>query len=134
MSLGYIYIRSNKYWDIDNVYKFGQTVNILDIEKIYRRNELVKGHYKMIIEIPFDIQIEDNEKLKEKSKKQLKEELEKLEKDFENYFKKFNIQNDGGTGFYNKSILSDIENYFIENKIKCKFLSETEIEELIKKK
>ena len=65
MSLGYIYIRSNKYWDIDNVYKIGQTVNILDIEKIYRRNELVKGHYKMIIEIPFDIQIEDNEKSKE---------------------------------------------------------------------
>ena len=130
MSLGYIYIRSNKYWDIDNVYKFGQTVNILDIEKIYRRNELVKGHYKMIIEIPFDIQIEDNEKLK----KQLKEELEKLEKDFEIYFKKFNIQNDGGTGFYNKSILSEIENYFIKNKIECKFLSETEIEELIKKK
>jgi hypothetical protein len=130
MIVGYIYIRSNKYWDIDNVYKFGQIDNIFNIEKIYRKNEFTKGHYKMIIEIPFDIEIKDNEK----SKKELKEQLGKIEKDFENYFIKFNIKKNGGNGFYDKSILSKIENYFIENKIKCKFLSEIKIEELIEKK
>ena len=71
MSLGYIYIRSNKYWDIDNVYKLGQTGNIPDRTQTYITSELCKGHYKMVIKIHFDIQIDNKEESQEKIKEQL---------------------------------------------------------------
>ena len=129
MIFGYIYIRSNKYWDIDNVYKLGQTGNIPDRTQTYITSELCKGHYKMVIEIPFYIKIDN----KEESKEQFKKELLKLEKSLQTYFKKFHVQNDGGTEFYKKSILDEIEDYFIKNDIDFNILTEIEIEELTRK-
>ena len=43
MSYGYIYIRSNEYWDFYDVYKLGKTLNIPDREQTYITSEIRRG-------------------------------------------------------------------------------------------
>ena len=51
MNIGYIYIRSNEYWDLYDACKLGKTLSIPDREQTYITSEIKRGDYMMIIEI-----------------------------------------------------------------------------------
>lgn len=50
---GYIYVRTNEYWDLYDVYKLGKSSNILDRETNYITSEINRGTYIMIIELKY---------------------------------------------------------------------------------
>jgi len=95
MFKGYIYIRTNEYWDLYNAFKLGKTSSILDREQVYITSEIKRGHYIMIIEI--DLMILDN-----------------IEKQLQLYFNELNlhIKFNGGIEFYKKEIVNFIIPYF----------------------
>ena len=116
MNIGYIYIRTNEYWDLYDAFKLGRTLNIPDREQTYITSEIKKGTYVMIIEI--DLIILDN-----------------VEKQLQNYFNKLNlhIKFNAGIEFYRKEIINFIIPYFDTNNIKHKILSKDEIDCLTRK-
>ena len=113
---GYIYIRTNEYWDLFYVCKLGKTSNILDRENNYITSEIHRGKYIMIIELNIDI-------------------MDIIEIKLQKYFNKlgFHIKINAGTEFYKKDIIENIIPYLIENKINHKILSDLEIDNLIRK-
>jgi len=113
---GYIYLRSNEYWDLYDVYKLGKSSNILDRENNYITSEIKRGKYVMVIELNFDI-------------------MDIVETRLQQYFNKlgFHIKFNGGTEFYKKEIIKYIIHYLMEHQINHKVLSDFEIENLIRK-
>ena len=89
MNIGYIYIRTNEYWDLYNAYKLGKTLSILDRDQTYITSEIKRGTFVMIIEI--DVNILDN-----------------IEKKLHLYFNEqnFHINFNGGIEFYKKEIIN----------------------------
>lgn len=116
MNIGYIYIRTNEYWDLYDSFKLGKTLSIPDREQTYITSEIKRGTYVMIIEI--DLIILDN-----------------VEKQLQIYFNKLNlhIKFNAGIEFYKKEIINFIIPYFDINNIKYKILSKDEIDGLIRK-
>lgn len=116
MNIGYIYIRTNEYWDVYNVFKLGKTLSIPDREQTYITSEIKRGSYIMVFEIDECI-------------------LDEVEKQLQIYFNKLdlNIKFNGGIEFYKKEIINNIIPYFDENNIKYKLLSREEIDGLIRK-
>jgi len=116
MTIGYIYIRTNEYWDLYNAFKLGKTSSILDREQSYITNEIKRGHYVMIFEI--DLIILDN-----------------IEKQLQLYFNELNlhIKFNAGIEFYKKEIIDYIIPYFDTHNIKYKILTKNEIDDLIRK-
>ena len=116
MNIGYIYIRTNEYWDIYDAFKLGKTLSIPDREQTYITSEIKRGTYVMIIEI--DLIILDN-----------------IEKQLQIYFNelKLHIKFNAGIEFYKKEIINLITPYFDTNNIKYKILSKDEIDGLIRK-
>ncbi len=115
MNIGYIYIRTNEYWDLYDSFKLGKTLSIPDREQTYITSEINRGTYVMIIEI--DLIILDN-----------------IEKQLQIYFNKLNlhIKFNAGIEFYKKEIINFIIPYFDTNNIKYKILSKDEINSLIR--
>lgn len=113
---GYIYIRTNEYWDLYDAYKLGKSSNILDRENNYITSEIRRGKYIMVIELNIDI-------------------MDIVEERLQQYFNKlgYHIKFNAGTEFYKKEIIKNIIPYLTENKINHKILSESEIENLIRK-
>ena len=113
---GYIYIRTNEYWDLYDAYKLGKSSNILDRENNYITSEIHRGKYIMVIELNIDI-------------------MDIVEERLQQYFNKlgYHIKFNAGTEFYKKEIIKNIIPYLTENKINHKILSESEIENLIRK-
>ena len=116
MNIGYIYIRTNEYWDLYDAFKLGKTLSIPDREQTYITSEIKRGTYVMIIEI--DLIILDN-----------------IEKKLQIYFNELNlhIKFNAGIEFYKKEIVNFIIPYFDKNNIKYKILSKDEIDGLIRK-
>ena len=116
MNIGYIYIRTNEYWDLYDSFKLGKTLTIPDREQTYITSEIKRGTYVMIIEI--DLIILDN-----------------IEKQLQIYFNELNlhIKFNAGIEFYKKEIINFIIPYFDTNNIKYKILSKDEIDSLIRK-
>jgi superfamily II DNA or RNA helicase len=116
MNIGYIYIRTNEYWDLYDAFKLGKTLSIPDREQTYITSEIKRGTYVMIIEI--DLIILDN-----------------IEKQLQIYFNELNlhIKFNAGIEFYKKEIINFIIPYFDTNNIKYKILSKDEIDGLIRK-
>lgn len=116
MNIGYIYIRTNEYWDLYDAFKLGKTLSIPDREQTYITSEIKRGTYVMIIEI--DLIILDN-----------------IEKQLQIYFNELNlhIKFNAGIEFYKKEIINFIIPYFDTNNIKYKMLSKDEIDGLIRK-
>jgi superfamily II DNA or RNA helicase len=116
MSIGYIYIRTNEYWDLYDACKLGKTLSIPDREQTYITSEIKKGTYIMIIEIDLII-------------------LDSVEKQLQIHFNKLNlhIKFNAGIEFYKKEIINFIISYFDKNNIKYKILSKDEIDSLIRK-
>jgi len=113
---GYIYVRTNEYWDLYDAYKIGKSSNILDRENNYITSEIKRGKYIMVIEL--NINIMDN-----------------VEKNLQQYFNTlgFYIKFNAGTEFYKKDIIHYIISYLIENNISHIVLTELEIENLIRR-
>jgi superfamily II DNA or RNA helicase len=116
MEVGYIYIRTNEYWDLYDAYKLGKTSSIPDREQTYITSEIKKGSYVMIIE--FNLKILDN-----------------IEKQLQIYFNELNlhIKFNAGIEFYKKEIINLIVPYFDKNSIEYKLLSKNEIYNLTRK-
>jgi len=116
MNIGYIYIRTNEYWDLYDVFKLGKTLSIPDREQTYITSEIKRGTYMMIIEIDLII-------------------LDSVEKQLQIYFNKLNlhIKFNAGIEFYKKEIINFIIPYFDKNNIKYKILLKDEIDSLIRK-
>ena len=116
MIFGYIYIRTNEFWDIYEVYKLGKTDNIPNRETTYLTSEIKKGYYIMVIEIELSS-------------------LNNIEKELHKYFTKLNLNLyfNAGTEFYKKDIINYIIPYFNQNNIPYRVLSEDEINNLIRK-
>lgn len=112
---GYIYIRTNEYWDTYDAYKLGKTSNILDRENNYITSEIKRGRYIMVIELNLDM-------------------IDIIEEKLQQYFNKlgFHIKFNAGIEFYKKEIIKYIIPYLIENKVTYKVLSESEIEKLVR--
>lgn len=113
MEKGYIYIRSNKYWSSDGVYKFGKTKNIIDRETSYITTETKRGFYVSVIEVDLNI-------------------LDKLELRLMKYFYSLGLYfyDGGGVEFFKKDIIKYIYPYLDKHKIKYRILSNEEINEL----
>jgi superfamily II DNA or RNA helicase len=116
MNIGYIYIRTNEYWDLYDAFKLGKTLSIPDREQTYITSEIKRGIYVMIIEIGLVI-------------------LDNVEKQLQIYFNNLNlhIKCNAGIEFYKKEIINFIIPYFNTNNIEYKILSKYEIDGLIRK-
>jgi predicted helicase len=112
---GYIYIRTNEYWDTYNSCKLGKTENIINRENNYVTSELKRGRYILVLQIILEL-------------------LDLVEKKLQIEFTKYNIYNDAGTEFYNKEIINLILPFLDKENIKYKILSDEEIDNLIAKK
>ena len=44
---GYIYMRTNEYWDLYDAYKLGKTSNIVERETNYITSEIKRGKLKI---------------------------------------------------------------------------------------
>lgn len=111
MDFGYIYLREHESYDIYNCYKLGKTVNIPERENTYITGEIKKGNFIMILKVKIN-------------------EVDLIEQKLKNYFIKINFYVDGGTEFFNKSILGEIEKYLSQNNIYFVKLKKEEIDEL----
>ena len=112
-SNGYIYIRSHPSYNINNVYKIGKTMNIPERDMQYATGELIRGNFEEVFEI-----INCN--------------IDSIEKSLQKNFSSLNIKYNAGIEFYDKSIISFIEPYFINNDIKYKKLTHEEINNLVR--
>jgi len=113
---GYIYVRTNEYWNLYDACKLGKSSNILDRENNYITSEIKRGAYIMIIELNIDI-------------------MDNVEKSLQQYFNtlEFNIKFNAGTEFYKKNIIDYIIPYLIENNISHKVLTDLENENLTRR-
>ena len=95
--IGYIYIRTNKYWDIDEVCKFGETDNIPNRESIYITSEPKRGKFIHVIQID-----------------SLSPSLKSIEGELKKYFTSLGFHRyiDGGTEFFTKDIVEHLFSWF----------------------
>jgi superfamily II DNA or RNA helicase len=116
MSIGYIYVRTNKAWDMYDAVKLGITDNIPNRNQGYITCEIVRGYFLLVIEID-------------------KNSMNYLETQLQIYFKSKNLHiiYDAGTEFFKKDIIALIIPYLVENNIKHKVLSKNEIDNLVRK-
>ena len=105
----YLYIRENKYWNIENIYKISITKNIAESHSQYIKNELEAGSFIIIFEIyELDMNFFDN--------------------NFKDFFIKYNYFINAGKEFYYKNIIPNIIKYLYQKGIKYRMLSNDEIE------
>ena len=116
INYGYIYVRTNEYWDLYGAYKLGKTTNIPDREQTYITSEIKRGRHVMIIELDSSI-------------------LDNIEKELQTHFEKLNlhIKFNAGVEFYKKEIINIIIPYLNKKNIKHKILSKDEIDGLTRK-
>jgi superfamily II DNA or RNA helicase len=110
--ISYIYVRENKYWNIDNVCKIGFTTNIPDRNGQYITCEPIRGKFTHVFEFTgkkMGLQIEDK---------------------IHEIFNKYHFNGNGGIEFFNKDVIKLIEPYFVKNQIKYKKLTDHEINNL----
>jgi len=108
---GYLYIRIHPYYDKYNGCKMGITQNIPDRDNTYLTGEITRGNFKDVYEIPINLML-------------------KIERILQYKFQEFHLKYDGGTEFYNKRIINEIEPYLQTLNLDFKKLSEIEIERL----
>jgi len=90
---GYLFIRSDENYDIDNAYYLGITNNLYEQNKALNIiNENNKGKFKLVLEV-------------------LINRMERIESLLKVYFYNYNVNSDCGSNFYKKEILDKIEPY-----------------------
>ena len=123
---GYIYIRTNEWCELKNIYKVGITKSIKDRNNSYITGEIIRGKFIKIFELDFNDNDNDN---KNDNDKQLKyiDNIIKIK------FKKLNVYFDAGTEFYDITIIDKIDDFLLKNNIKFKLVNEDEIKRLNRK-
>lgn len=111
---GYIYIRNHLSYANDNACKMGKAANIPERDSQYATGEIKRGYFESVFEIPIE-------------KMGLVERLLQYE------FRELNVKYDAGTEFYDKKIITLIEPYLIELKLRYKKLSNQEINDLLRR-
>jgi predicted helicase len=111
---GYIYIRTNNWWDVMNLCKLGKTSNIINRTSTYITGEPIPGIMKMVLEL--DILLIDEVELK-----------------LQNHFSYLNVYNGGGIEFFKCDIIQLILPYLNNIHIKYRELTLDEIDELDRK-
>ena len=115
--LFYLYVRENKYWNDENIYKIGITSNIPERHSQYITHELEAGSFMQVFEINV---LNDEHKLL-------------FDNNFKKNFREYNCYVDAGTELFYKDILYKIIPYFIEMGINYRMLTDTDIESLVRK-
>ena len=101
----YLYVRENKYWNHENIYKIGITSNIPERHSQYIKHELEAGTFILVFEInEFDSVFFDN--------------------NFKDFFKEYNCYVNAGTELYYKQIIP----YLFQKGISYRMLSQSDIE------
>jgi hypothetical protein len=109
--MSYIYIRDNEWYKQHNVYKVGITTSIKDRNSTYITGEIIRGEFIKIYELTHI-----NE-----------ERLKIIDKLFKKIFLHLNKYHNGGTEFYDRIIIDQIE-IFLENlKIKYDIIDDKEL-------
>lgn len=104
----YIYTRTNKYYESDNVVKLGETHNTKDRNNTYITGEYYPGWYIQVFEI-------------------LNKTSSYVEKELQQEFKSLNDRKGGGKEFYSNTIIDKIEPYLVRNNIEYRKLTKEEI-------
>jgi superfamily II DNA or RNA helicase len=112
---GFVYVRQHIYYNYDNICKLGKSKNIPDRDNTYATGEYRRGKFRLVIEILNNQKFDDTfvEKL--------------LQRFFKNYHSKIN----GGSEFYQNSIIDEIIPFLSNTSIKFKVLTKYEINNLI---
>ena len=118
---GYIYLRTNEFYDIYDVYKLGRTKNLFNRNNTYITNEPKKGCFIYVIKILNTNKYDDI----------------KIETYLKNQLKKYNYKyigdGSGGTEFFSKIILSKnkILKYLNKTNINYEIYQNSDIQQLI---
>jgi len=107
---GYIYIRTNEWCEMKNVYKVGITNSIKDRNNTYITGEIIRGKFVKI----FELDIKENQ-------------LKFIDNIIKLKFKKLNVYIDAGTEFYDKIIIDKIDKFLIKNNINFKLVNENDL-------
>jgi hypothetical protein len=113
--MGYIYIRTNEWWNWYNICKLGKSINVSDRENGYVPGEPIRGKFTMVFRVSDMDEIET----------MLKKEFQSL-----NFNQKNDDDRTGGTEFFNKTIISLIEPFLIKHGFTYEKLTDEEINEL----
>jgi len=108
---GYIYIRTNSYWDADDICKMGKTKQLAERDGQYATSELRRGRFSLVVEVVND---------------------DWLERQLQQEFQQFNVHVDGGVELFNKAIIFQIEPYLKRNGIQHRILSGNEIDDMVR--
>lgn len=110
---GYIYIRRHKNLDYHHVCKVGKTINVAERDQTYATNEYERGHFCSV----FRFEIND---------------LNRIDNQIKSEFMHLNKRMNGGTEFFDLSIIDKIEIFFVSLNIKFYSLTTQEIQEIMK--
>jgi len=124
MMKGYIYIRSNEWCELKNIYKVGITKSIKDRNNSYITGEIIRGKFIKIFELDFN----DNDNKNDNDKQ-----LKYIDNIIKIKFKKLNVYFDAGTEFYDITIIDKIDDFLLKNNIKFKLVNEDELKRLNRK-
>ncbi len=111
--INYLYIRDNEWYKADNIYKVGITSSIKDRNNTYITGELYRGFYIKIYELNVSF-----------------DKLQKIDKLFKREFKEYNKYFDGGTEFYQTSIIDKIESFFNKYDFKFTIITDDELKRI----
>ena len=114
MNKGYLYIRTNEWCDLKDVYKVGITKSIRDRNNSYITGEIIRGNFIKI----FELNVNENQ-------------LNYIDNIIKIKFEKLNVYINGGTEFYKKEINEKIEEYLNKSKIEFKLVNENELNRII---
>ena len=113
LNKSYIYIRDNTWYSSENIFKVGISTSIKDRNNTYITGELYRGFYIKIYELDISPQ-----------------KLKLIDNLFKKDFKHLNIYFDGGTEFYDRCIINDIEPFLNKYNIKFKLVNEDELKRI----
>lgn len=111
---GYIYIRYHLSYEYYNLCKLGKTTNIPERDSQYATSEIRRGKFTYVYEVNVN-------------------QLSIIERLLQCELKDYNVRYDGGIEFYDKIIIDQIVNVFEKYKITYRQLSETEINNSMRK-
>ena len=91
--IGYIYIRLHESYKLYDACKLGKTISLLDRDSVYVTNEIQRGVFNVVYEVPQD-------------------KMDLIERLAQMFFEEYHIKFDGGQEFYNSKIIELIDSFF----------------------
>ena len=115
MDKGYIYVRTHISYDAEGVCKLGETkITLPDRESTYITGEVRRGKFGLVLEVQIN-------------------HTKFIENILKYKFRDLNIRHDGGTEFFDKKIITQIEPYLQDIGVYYRKLSEQEINNLLRR-